>query len=83
MDVGSNKFNSVLIFTLDSAINYLNNEESNEITIVFEKDIANRNELARIGEILLGKEVLIGNLEVIKDFSSSAILYCRKNEIKV
>ena len=80
--MGAGGINCVLIFTLDSAINYQNNERSNEIRIRFEEGIVNKGELEKMGRVLLGKEILVGNLEIIKNFSSSDILTAEGMKLK-
>lgn len=72
--IGESGINCVLIFTLDSAIIYKNNERSDEIRIRFEEGIVDRIELESMGKALLGKEILVGDLEVIKNFSPHDIL---------
>ena len=80
--MGAGGINCVLIFTLDSAINYQNNERSNEIRIRFEEGVVNKGELERIGKALLGKEILVGDLDIIKNFSSCDILTAEGMKLK-
>jgi len=80
--VGAGGINCVLIFTLDSVINYENNERSNEIIVRFEEGIVDKRELEKIGKALVGKEILVGDLEIIKNCSSSTIFTAEGMKLK-
>jgi hypothetical protein len=80
--VGEGGINCVLTFTLNQEINYQNNEKSNEIRIRLEEGIVNKRELEKLGKALLGKEVLVGDLDVIKNCSSSGIFTAEGMKLK-
>ncbi|CAI2168959.1 2374_t:CDS:2 [Funneliformis geosporum] len=80
--VGAGGINCILTFTLDSAINYENNERINELRVRFEEGIVNKGELEKMGRVLLGKEILVGDLEIIKNCSSSTIFTAEGMKLK-
>jgi len=63
-------------------INYQNNERSNEIRIRFEEGIVNKRKLEKIGQVLLRKEILVGDLEIIKNCPSSTIFTAEGMKLK-
>jgi hypothetical protein len=63
-------------------INYRNSERSNEIRIRLEEGVVNKRELEKLGKALLGKEVLVGDLDIIKNLSSSAIFTAEGMKMK-
>jgi len=80
--IGVGGINCVIIFTLDPAISYENNEKGNEIIFRFEEGIVSKWELEGIGKALLGKEILVGDLEIIKNSSSSTIFTAEGMKLK-